>query len=246
MRIAICEDDPRDLEHLRTLLASYDVQRQGPTTEVTVFHSAAAILEMPETPYDCYLLDIVTEGPSGIELARTLRQRGDRAAIIFLTVRSDLALAAFSVRATNYLIKPVDETALFATLDEIADTLALRRRKGANTYTFRTPGGFRTVLVEDILFVEIVRHTPFYHLKDGVVRGSDLRVAFEKSMGPLMSLGDFLCPHRSFRVNISHITSVGSHSIRLDDGESLPVARTRAAEVKSRFLDHLEASSPHD
>lgn len=245
MRLAICEDTPSDTQRLMELLSDYAQERPAAALTTDFFTAGEQVLASAET-FDCYLLDILLEGLNGMDLARALRRRDRDACILFLTSTPDYALSAFSVRATDYLLKPVSRTLLFRALDDAATELALRQSRRSRQYSFRTRGGLYTTLVEDILYIEIVGHTPYFHLMSGVIRGSDLRVSFEESMAGLMELGCFLRPHRSFLVNAIHITTVTAQSLRLDNGALIPVARLRAAEVKAAYLDYLMERQPDD
>lgn len=245
MQLAICEDTASDAQRLATLLSEYAKERPSANLSTAFFSSGEQVLAYGER-VDCYLLDILLEGLNGMDLARTLRRRDRDARILFLTTTPDYALSAFSVRATDYLLKPVSRTLLFRALDDAAAELALRQSRRSRQFSFRTRGGLHTTLVEDILYIEIVGHTPFFHLMSGVVRGSDLRVSFEESMAGLVELGCFLRPHRSFLVNAQHITTVTAQSLRLDSGALIPVARLRAAEVKAQYLDYLMERQPDD
>lgn len=42
--------------------------------------------------------------------------------------------------------------------------------------------------------MEIMGHTPFFHLRGEVVRGSELRISFEASVAPLIERGYFFAP----------------------------------------------------
>lgn len=54
-----------------------------------------------------YLLDIVMPHLTGIETAKRIRARGETAEIMFLTTSREYALDAFSVKASDYLLKPL-------------------------------------------------------------------------------------------------------------------------------------------
>ncbi|MGH6623949.1 MAG: LytR/AlgR family response regulator transcription factor [Burkholderiaceae bacterium] len=65
---------------------------------------------------DVVLLDIHMPDMNGIEVARHLAQRPNPPAVIFVTAYDEHALAAFEVRALDYLMKPVRAERLVAAL----------------------------------------------------------------------------------------------------------------------------------
>ena len=64
-------------------------------------------LEAFEEHYDIYLLDVVMPGLNGIELAKEIRSSDKAADIIFLTSSPEFAVESYTVKASNYLVKPV-------------------------------------------------------------------------------------------------------------------------------------------
>lgn len=239
MRIAVCEDTAADAEALSCMLEQYASAHPEAACSISMFTGAAELLAAG-TAFDCYLLDILLQGENGIQLARELRRRGDAGRILFLTSSPDYALSAFEVQAAGYLLKPVNAQEVFRALDAAAEELELRRLRQHSQFAFRTPGGLRTVAIQNILYVEIMGHTPFFYLPGEVVRGSELRVSFEESVAPLVKSGCFLRPHRSYLVNAAHVASLTSQAIKLDSGVNIPVARMRAASTKAAYLDYLE------
>jgi DNA-binding NarL/FixJ family response regulator len=69
---------------------------------------------------DVAVLDISMPGMSGIEVARELRSRGNRAKIVFLTVHEDVDILATCVAAggLGYVVKVLMETDLIPAMNE--------------------------------------------------------------------------------------------------------------------------------
>ncbi len=63
-----------------------------------------------------------------MELARSLRAKGDMLPIIFITGYSEFMQDGYDVEALHYLLKPVDKNKLFAVLDRYADRHKADRR----------------------------------------------------------------------------------------------------------------------
>jgi len=101
-RILLLEDDEdiRDAvgEYLR--LADHDV--------TPVRDGTAALEEATSARFDMYLLDVRVPGPSGFEVAKTVRARGIEVPIVFLTARDDetARITGFELGADDYIAKP--------------------------------------------------------------------------------------------------------------------------------------------
>ena len=68
----------------------------------------------------CLLLDLRMTGMDGLTLQQALSERGSRLPIVFLTGHGDIAQARTALRAgaVDFLEKPIDHEALFASLSE--------------------------------------------------------------------------------------------------------------------------------
>ena len=56
---------------------------------------------------------------NGIEVARKIRQNDKTVKIVFLTSSSEFAVDSYTVKANDYLLKPIEPTKLFDCLDEL-------------------------------------------------------------------------------------------------------------------------------
>jgi len=112
--ILIVEDDA-DLREILT----FNLERAGYSTREA--DSAEAGLEMVSDRTQLILLDVMLPGISGYEMAKTLRGRGNRTPIIFLTARSaeeDL-LSGFSSGGDDYMSKPFSTAELLARIGAV-------------------------------------------------------------------------------------------------------------------------------
>ena len=114
-RIAIVDDDPGVLRALGRLLRAAEF-------EVESFSSGADFLLMKgDQQLDCILLDLHMPGTSGFDVQAELAQRGVNIPIVVIT--GDDAPGArersLALGAGSYLCKPIDETALLATIDSV-------------------------------------------------------------------------------------------------------------------------------
>jgi FixJ family two-component response regulator len=88
---------------------------------VRAFESAASFLKEhdAEAP-GCLLLDVCMPGLSGLDLQHTLVGSSDARPIVFLTGRGDVQTSVHAMKegAVDFLTKPVDDTQLFAAVDQ--------------------------------------------------------------------------------------------------------------------------------
>ncbi|HWG94762.1 MAG TPA: response regulator, partial [Mycobacteriales bacterium] len=103
LRVLAVDDEPPALDELAYLLRAddrvADVQTAGDPLE------ALKLLE--GDGLDAVFLDIRMPGLTGLELARVLGRFASPPAVVFVTAYDDAAVDAFSLRAVDYLLKPV-------------------------------------------------------------------------------------------------------------------------------------------
>lgn len=133
---AICVDDEK-------LITDYVVslcRDLPPLTEAEGFTRAGdALAWLKENSADLALLDIDMPDMNGITLAAEIKKLRPDTAIVFLTGYSEYAVNAFEVRASGYLLKPVNKEKLAA---EVAYALSGKRKAPDTHVTARTFGNF--------------------------------------------------------------------------------------------------------
>lgn len=85
MRIAICDDDNKDLLQIASLLESYRNSRKVQLSYVSFQNAMDLLASMDIRDYDLILLDMLMPGINGMEAAREIRERNSRVQIVFLT-----------------------------------------------------------------------------------------------------------------------------------------------------------------
>ncbi|MEP7242975.1 MAG: LytTR family DNA-binding domain-containing protein [Gammaproteobacteria bacterium] len=102
IRALIVDDEPYARERLRELCAlEPDVAVVGEAT-----HGIEAIEQVEAARPNLLLLDVQMRGTNGFDVLERLT--GDRPLVVFVSAHDQYALAAFSVEAVDYLLKPFD------------------------------------------------------------------------------------------------------------------------------------------
>jgi len=118
-RIAILDDEPGFRQALSRLLRAHDLQ-------VEVFASGGEfIAAASEQPFACLLLDLHMPGVTGFDVLTELKARGLLVRVIVITGHDQPGSAATAreLGATNYLLKPLDESALLDALYQAVPAL---------------------------------------------------------------------------------------------------------------------------
>lgn len=240
IKIAVCDDCQQDLQAFSAMLSAYG-EKTGALIHCSVFSDADSLLCALRggVQFDAMFLDILMPSLTGIEAARELRQSGDSTDLIFLTVSRDFALDAFSVKAKDYLIKPLSETMFFQLLDDLKAKLDENE-----TILIAGKKSFRRLRPDRIEYCEVRGHSIFWNLRSGAVLES--RGSMEEAEELLSSSGFFLRVHRSYLVNQYCIASFDwqSRTIELDSMMHIPVPKAKFSAVREQYLDMMKGEKP--
>ena len=121
-RVLVVEDEPKVANALREGL-------EGEHYQVVVEYTGeGAFFRLTTEAFDVILLDLMLPGRDGLQILRTLRQRGDKTPVLVLTARDTLEdrVTGLDSGADDYLVKP------FAFEEVLARIRALVRRGRAS------------------------------------------------------------------------------------------------------------------
>lgn len=233
MLVAICDDSRIDLLLSKTLVIEYFRKRKLSCT-VRLYESGTSLLDdlHDNTNFDIVFMDIYVGNELGIDIARQLRNNGYENLLIFSTITDEYAIESYSVRANGYILKPYNMTRLESVLDRVLEKYDtdFMRVKVRNTYV--------NVPCSDIIYIESCNNRCILHTEDEeyslYMRLDDI----EKSLS-----GDesrFLRCHRSYIVNMDHITAV-DEQFRLDNGESVLIRSKSKAQIKKHYIAYKES-----
>jgi len=117
MKVLIIEDEKPAADKLRYMLSGLGL----PVEVVGVLPSvkkAVAWLQSPPSPYDLVFLDIQLADGKSFEIFRHVKVERP---IVFVTAYSEYAVEAFKLNSIDYLLKPITQEALAASIRKIGD-----------------------------------------------------------------------------------------------------------------------------
>lgn len=236
LRIAICDDDAVDRDSVRTMVSDY-VRERGISAEIRTFdHPDTLLTECERYRPQIYILDIVMPMINGIQAARELRWNQPDAQIIFATSEKSFALESFDVNPINYILKPIQKEKLYSTMD-----LAITHAKTEidQTLTIKVKGGYQTMRIDEIMYIDYRNHVVSYHLASGdVVATPTLRIGFTEYLTDNHVGQDFVRCHESISANVSAIDKLTKTDITLRNKEIIPVAKSRYADVAESYMNY--------
>lgn len=240
LRIAVCDDDKIQLTLLKKYLKQYSAQRPTLSLDVAFFRNRSRLLDAirKQGNFSLYLLNMMLPPLSGIEIGGHIRAVDQTAPIIYLTGSADFAPDAFRVRASGYLLKPVEWQDMCRELD-IA--LSAHIQQAETHFVMKTRHGILRIPMHDIAYGEWRDHILRLCLKDGRTEESvNQRSAMDIILTPLARQTFFCKCHKSYIVNLTCVQSIQTTSFLLHDGTQIPIAQRVFTKVKKEYLDFCE------
>lgn len=226
LRIAIVDDSEEDIAQIRGYLEQYFASEPRDYSAAAFSDGEDLLLQKPDS-FDLLFLDVEMRWSNGIDIARSLRERGSDLVILFISRIAQYAVEGYSVDALDYLLKPV-------AYEEFAVKLrrALRQIDSRRSSSIRLSqgGDHRWVSSDEIRYVEVFGHHLIYHTTGGELRTTDTIGA---AAGQLTPLGFLQCS-RFCLVNPRYVTGVDGSTLLLG-ADRVPISRRRRKE----FVDAL-------
>lgn len=231
-RLAICDDETHSLAHMISLIEEYRLVSPF-HFEYASFHNGmelASVLEHGKH-FDVYFLDIVMPGFNGIELGKEIRDYDKSAQIIYFTSSPEFALDSYSVKAANYILKPITKETLFSVLNDVLEEV---EHKEEFSITVKDNQGIQKILLSNLVYAEAMGRKVLYHLASG--RTVECSSRFSEVCDTLLEYHFFIKPHRSYVVNMNYINTIENTEITLQIPDIIPIAQGKSKEIKDGYL----------
>ena len=237
MKALVVDDEPLVRSELIYMLER--VANGCETKEAASASEALSLLE--REAFDVMFLDIRMPSLSGIEAVAELEKFPKRPHVVFVSAYDDHAVEAFEVAALDYLLKPVTEERLAATLKRVHAQIESKPNAGPRA-SGRLPvdadGRTLLVKVDDIRYVEARGRAVSVALFDQQFRFRGSLAEAEERLG---SHG-FMRVHRAYLVNPQRVIEVnpflsGTYVLRVDDRarSEVPVSRNFVPAIRAAF-----------
>lgn len=235
LQIAVCDDNIDELSNIVQLINQYRISNNY-SFDFAVFPNGFELVSALEKGkrFDIYCMDIIMPGFNGIDVAKEIRDFDKTAQILFFTSSPEFALESYSVKAINYVLKPISKEKLFFTFDEILERIKADNSEDA--FIVKSNEGIQKILISNLVFVEVIGRNVLYHLRSGKV--IECIEPFSSVCNNLMKYGCFLKPHRSYLVNMQYVDTIENHQITLQTLSSVPIAQSKAKEMKMQYLNY--------
>lgn len=230
MKIVICDDDPASRETAAAAVEAWAAGRHQ-RTEITVFDNGDDLIEhLQQKPASILLLDIFMPVFSGMDIAQEIRTFDQDIIIIFLTSSPEYAIESYDVRASGYLLKPLDRHKLCRVMDRCLSELDPLPKR----IILRTAGGYLSQQISEIECVEAQNKTMLITKTDGgYLESTETLSSLEQKL--TLEAGFFKC-HRSYLVNLFAVEHFNMSGLVTKSGRNIPIARGYGKAFKDAYF----------
>lgn len=235
LQLALCDDNINELSNMVQLINQYRAAKNL-NCEYVVFPNGFELVSalVKGRRFDIYCLDIIMPGFTGIDVAKEIRGFDKTAPIIFFTSSPEFALESYSVKAINYVLKPISKEKLFFTFDELLEQIKVE--KGKDGIIVKSKEGIQRILISNLVFAEVIGRNVLYHLRSGKVIEST--EPFSTVCDKLLKHRCFIKPHRSYLVNMQYVDAIKNNQITLQTLSDIPIAQGKTREIKQQYLNY--------
>jgi len=235
LQIAVCDDSIDELSNMVQLINQYRSSKHL-DCEYAIFQNGFDLVSTLEKGkrFDIYCLDIIMPSFTGIDVAKEIRGFDKTAPILFFTSSPEFALESYSVKAINYVLKPISKEKLFFTFDDILERI--KAEKDEDAIIVKSNEGIQKILISNLVFAEVIGRNVLYHLRSGKV--IECAENFSSVSDNLLKYGHFIKTHRSYIVNMQYVDTIENHQVTLQTCSTVPVAQIKAREIKQQYLNY--------
>lgn len=226
--IVIVDDDAEMLQRISNQLAEI-IKQSG--TECTV-RALSSPADLDDIIYDAYFLDISMPLIDGIELARSIRDRGSMSSIVFISSIESRVFEAMRTQPLRFVRKSHLETDLEEAMQAV---FRQWERFGSDTLVVTSAYQTFSVPVNTILYIE------GFDKKQHIVTADRTHVVY-KSMTwfeKQLKNRDFFRIQRSYLVNMGAVIHIETDYAMLCNGTRLPISRFKTEEARKKLARRL-------
>lgn len=233
MQLIICDDDKLFIQKLKSHLQLFFRQHHLTLPEIITFTSGEELLSYTGR-IDILFLDIEMPGMNGIYIGNSLKKRNENIIIFVVTSYSEYLDEAMRFHVFRYLSKPLEKQRLFRNLK---DALTLYHSI-SKSIALETKDEIQTLPMNDIIFIEAQKRKIIVHtIKKDYESIHSMQYWLET-----LPESCFIQSHRSFIVNLKHVSNFTHDLIYLGEGQfTAYLTKRKYTEFKNAYLLYLES-----
>ena len=241
-KIAICDDDKRDIEILKKLILKTEMVDTD-LFQFYAFESGEQLFFYQQMDFDVIFMDMQMGEMDGYETAMNLRKVDSNFLLVFWSGVVMPVPEHFKAGAFRYLEKNKSEEEIVSELNDIIAELVKRKERPYVICKYSTGKEQVRVFPESVLYIAIKGNgcEVFAYGKVKEQFPNEILRITEKLNQVAQVFTEeygFSRIHNSYIVNMSYITNISRTCVKLVDGTELTVARSKIKSFQKAFAQY--------
>lgn len=231
INVSVCDDSEYDIKQIQQELEKYSLKKRLQLTINAYSKPESLIYELEDGKIsDIFILDVSMPGKDGFQLADEIRKYTSTSVILFLTSHEDMATRGYKSKALRYIIK----MNLSRDIEEAMDCAVKELLKmNENTVMLHRYSDYWRIPYSEIISVtRISRQLVIDTSSHGELTDNRGITEFFE----ILNDSRFLFIDRSCFVNIDYISQISGYSLKLTNGQVLPISRRSLQNVKQTIM----------
>lgn len=216
MRMAICDDEEKDIE----VIEKYIIENMPDDINIIIekfINGNMFLSRCSEESFNVVFLDMALYDISGIDVARKISRLYPNMDIVFVTNRDDLVFESIQYQPVWYVRKSM----ISEEMQRAINKLIIKFRDANDCIEIIQNGVKRKLQCSKIVYIESYGHYLHFMLEDETIK---IRGKILDYSQKLCSSGFVRC-HRCFIINIRFISKINYNKVVLATGVQTPISR---------------------
>lgn len=235
MNIAIIDDYENDSLLITDYLKLYFSEScRGMHFFLHTFSSGEKFLQSFSAHFfDLIILDYFMNGLTGLETARSIRNKDANVPILLTTASPDYAIDGYKVKASGYLVKPVK----YEDFSQLMSLLDFKRKLEDRIITVDTGKDCLSIPVKNVIYCDISGHYVQIHTIEA--KTLRIRMTFSDFMPILEPYPEFLFCNRGCIINMEHVDRHDESTFYMKGGDRIPLRRKQQSQLLKIYMNYI-------
>lgn len=232
MRIVICDDERKYIDEIRNVLDT-ELTKSNMQTEVVIYDNCEQLYNEADY-FNIAFLDVEMQPYSGIEVARRLKKTNPYLIIFIITSYEQYLDDALDLNVFRFINKPINHNRLEKGIQK-----AIKYIDETEISFFLKHGGtVKSIASNDIVYIEAQKRGTKVVTTEGEFISENRMDFWKKKLAAVF----FYRIHKSFIINMKHISEYKRDTVGLCKKYYVPVAYRKQTEFRSFFFDYFGGS----
>lgn len=225
----ICDDEQKYIDQVLRCLEEYCFDNNLLFNADSFTDGVQAIKS--QKIYNIAFLDIEVGNISGLDIAKSLKNKNKNVIIFFITAYEKYIDDAMNLFALRFIKKPIDNARLYSGLDKAISLI----NEDEISFYLKDSGTIINVMAKEIMYIEIGDHKTIVVTENKSYYSKEKLDYWEQKLTNIC----FCRPHKSFIINMEYIDKYQRNEVTLKKGKIIPIAYRKQKEFRKTFWNYL-------